>query len=1204
MKFFVSSVTEGYENYRTGAKAAIEALDHVAVVIELTHHASPSSPRDECFGEIEDSDVLVLLLGRRYGQRQQSGKSPTHEEWEHARGLAKKILVFVEDVDEREDAQEEFLREIGGWEDSSLWRSYGTSSMLITEIVRALRALEKQNDSTSVLGAATRLPPVCQERIDALRAVAPDAAGLLVGLLADSASRQPGSLSHLASDPPRWLSDGGHLAWEAISDFLEAHDLPGSGSMRMQAIQAGSPRRGLLLAQQAIAAAEDGNDELAESLLSQVQSDHLFLGIARARVADSPAAVVDVIQATRSHESEDADLARYSIAILVWAYWRLRHYNLAAEVLRQADRRFPKRAWPLLQQADVTLRMANELGFDSPASHELLSESAKLAVRSRDLFRSWDGPSHLPIAIAMQAFLLLADPQRTADLGLSSPRGEASVAEAADAGVQEKLAHAFLMLGRYDELNTLQLDRIDPAERVLIQAHQARGLGDTTALSKMQNAVIQAKNEVSLRKALLGLALLGEIDAEAMSQFSHEDTALFTGVAALRQGDVTEAAGILQPFWRESSAHASYLAEAHQQAGNIDRAIETLMEAARHFGIDSLHESAVRLLIDEGRLDEAASLAANALARGPSRSARHRYQTLLVATAERRQDWQGMESYARALVRESPGDTDAAWAVVYALHRQIRNDQAWAYLIAHDLVPVNDDSARLTSVVCFAVDSSEHDADRLLRIAETFSESEQASGAAIFLLMAGGHRFRMNDRQRLKLSELAQDFVARYPESEIFNTFSGEPEHLIAIMADRERERVIHSAPLINQVRYGRWPYGVLRRIRELPYADLLLSRSAGDITAISADEDRRDHERNVASQSLAGTIVVDTSVVAVGIHADLNVERMSTAFEKVLVPDELLIDARLAVALAKRPPDGVFGYDPGLGRPTFSEIDDQQRASALRRAEQALECLNLWRSVSSGSLPSPRQIDEGQFRPWDSSIRVALANGCPIWCDDLALRSLAESEGISAFGTWALLEILSSDSHWSWLPEMEEMKLRLLRAQIADVPISLSELSSAIDRDGEPDIAVQLFLRRPFAWSHDANKTYEWYLELLQILINGPNRQYAPGLLYAASYGLAAVVEDQFRVEVIGSLLASSLGSVWDPDIVPALLAAARYAAREIDPAESLDPLEDAVRHLLSCWEPAFGAATAAQAVRSIFSRIESDDLRTVMTVVLAKDR
>ena len=65
------------------------------------------------------SDVLLVLVGPRYGARQQSGLSATEEEFDEARRRARSILVLRQEI-ELEPVQQEFLeRAFGGWEGGS-----------------------------------------------------------------------------------------------------------------------------------------------------------------------------------------------------------------------------------------------------------------------------------------------------------------------------------------------------------------------------------------------------------------------------------------------------------------------------------------------------------------------------------------------------------------------------------------------------------------------------------------------------------------------------------------------------------------------------------------------------------------------------------------------------------------------------------------------------------------------------------------------------------------------------------------------------------------------------------------------------------------------------------------------------------------------------------------------------------------------------
>jgi hypothetical protein len=93
LKVFVSSAISGMEEYRAVARLAAEALGHTVIAAE-DFGASPLSPQQVCLGAVHDADVVVLLLGARYGLPQGSGLSPTHEEYREARG-SKPVLAFV-----------------------------------------------------------------------------------------------------------------------------------------------------------------------------------------------------------------------------------------------------------------------------------------------------------------------------------------------------------------------------------------------------------------------------------------------------------------------------------------------------------------------------------------------------------------------------------------------------------------------------------------------------------------------------------------------------------------------------------------------------------------------------------------------------------------------------------------------------------------------------------------------------------------------------------------------------------------------------------------------------------------------------------------------------------------------------------------------------------------------------------------------------
>ena len=912
---------------------------------------------------------------------------------------------------------------------------------------------------------------------------------------------------------------------------------------------------------------------------------------------------MDAVRISQIDIPRDPDVALDSLMFLVWASHHLKRFDLAKKALQAANQRFPGRAWLLLHETNITVGRVNQVGLDSTNGHDLLREAVELALRSRDCFRLWDGPSHHAVALAAQALLALEDPQRAVMLASAEPDGEATPSEAGDPDVRSHLATAYLMLGRHDDVDLLRIEGIDPFKAAMIRAQQALGVGDKAAPSLMRRALDRADDDPSRRRALRGLAAAGEVDEAAMSDMAPADAVLLRGVAAFTHDDLVETINTLKPYRFESPYHASYMALAQHQLGSTHEAVKTLTDAAEQLGDVSLFGAAAELLMKQGKFSQAQSVVTDALARDSLNVDRHHLRKLLVSIADRLEEWQTMESYAKALAREFPQDTWAAWMVVYALHCQRNNRDAYAYLTENKLEPISEDMARLEVAVRSAVDIPEQDAERLLEIAGMYADAEDIAGPALVALLTRGDRIRFNEEQRLRRNELADDFFVRYPQSHILQSHSAErPEEILEKLVSPLRADAERHGTLINNVRYGRLPYGALRWIRELPYAEVLMSRAAGWLTAISIDEDQRDRERQTALEAMGGTVVVDTSVVALGVASGLELDHLAKEFKTVLVADELISDARAAVASTQEPVTAVVGYDPVLRQPTMTEIDESQQQVMIEMAKSILKVLSRWRRINSSRLVPLTDLGEKEeyFKPWDASIRVALDKKCALWCDDLALRNMAELEGIPTFGTWALHEALHSTQKGKDLPTATETKMLLLRARIADVPISLDDLAQAADDSDGPDIAVQCFLSRPHTWNSNPSDTYRWYLERVRTMSTGAHRQRIPSLLLAACHGWGAAVPATSRTVTIGGVLAATLLIVGDPALTPVMLAATRYATNELDPGVGPDPLPDVLHHLLKNLEPGVGTETAAQQLTTLFSGASPADRRTVTSIVL----
>jgi hypothetical protein len=163
MKIFISSLITGFEPLRSAARSAIQVLRHEPVMAE-DFGARPTSPQVACLQGVRDSDLVVLILGDRYGYVQgTSGVSPIHEEYLEARGK-KPILMFVQEGVERDEQQAKFVSEAQSWQQGQYRAGFKTADELRDLITRAIHDYQLANaaghlDTAALSEAAAELLP-------------------------------------------------------------------------------------------------------------------------------------------------------------------------------------------------------------------------------------------------------------------------------------------------------------------------------------------------------------------------------------------------------------------------------------------------------------------------------------------------------------------------------------------------------------------------------------------------------------------------------------------------------------------------------------------------------------------------------------------------------------------------------------------------------------------------------------------------------------------------------------------------------------------------------------------------------------------------------------------------------------------------------------------------------------------------------------
>jgi hypothetical protein len=165
MKVFISSVISGMAPYRDVAARAVRTLGHEPRMAE-DYGALSDTPQQACLAGVRDADVVILLLGARYGHRQESELSATHEEYREAQER-RPVLAFVHQEVEREAAQEDFVHEVQNWSSGQYTASFSMPEDLREVVTRGLHQLELSRaagpvDEDEMLARAEQSLPVAR----------------------------------------------------------------------------------------------------------------------------------------------------------------------------------------------------------------------------------------------------------------------------------------------------------------------------------------------------------------------------------------------------------------------------------------------------------------------------------------------------------------------------------------------------------------------------------------------------------------------------------------------------------------------------------------------------------------------------------------------------------------------------------------------------------------------------------------------------------------------------------------------------------------------------------------------------------------------------------------------------------------------------------------------------------------------------------
>ncbi|WP_091456057.1 PIN domain-containing protein [Micromonospora inyonensis] len=923
-----------------------------------------------------------------------------------------------------------------------------------------------------------------------------------------SVEDRPGEvLRQWQASRPVWLVTA---SWQVQ---LAAGELAASYGARILAVDLftaaasqGAPRRAFWLARAAMIYDENGGDGRPAALAclpTLLADSEPYAGAVVALLGGDRDTAARIVGAWAPEEPSDQTLRavlRLRLAAPADAHAVLdrhtidRGLHVLAEALRDQ--------WAAgLAVARAQMLITRARRGESPNWDVDLREARSLAIRARDDRRAYRGDSAEAVAVACHASMLLMDLRRVLELG--APDGEANAYEAASAEVCQCVAIAAIQIGQLDLARQRAEHVPDGPGKARIDAYLAQADGQDPQPHWWRAAELAGGSDEQLAQALLGLAQIGVDGLARYPAFAHrhpDEAVELRAMTELAAGRPGSAIVQLRDRRRSSVTAALNLAQAYQAAGQIDDQVQTLRDAADHFGDRSLRHSAAEVLARAGRTAEAEQeLDALLAAAEPDWSGR---ADALRLAAQLANDSGGLDRLChllRTVVQIEPEDMRSRWALIRTQMNRGDVTEAWRALheAPQPLDPSNTADARAWIQLHRRRGQQVETVTGCLRLLRRFGDDEQFVAFALMnLMLPWPESVELPDRLRAQLAAESEQFFQRWPDSRYLRRLqSSNLDQLrtdMIVMMRRTSDQQLVWRRLARSLARGQVPLAVLAAAGRRSYAEICLRRGDGVLPAHVPDHREFNACVKAAQAAEDHDVVIDTPAATVLLTLPDNVRRAAMSrFARVLTTDDVMLDSLAAEDTLALRTTGSLRYEDQHDRLLLdetTEAEGDRLAQDARGLHAAIEALTRRTAPLTG-----RTFDEpmpGPFGVWVSPLDLARAEHAVLWSDDPALRALARGTGVRAASTLAVLHQLvttgaiTEDQH-------EHCIRRLIKARIGHIPLDERRLLELAEEDNWHATAVAAALARPTTWA-DARRTLTFYQH-----VTNQVRTHAPATLH-----------------------------------------------------------------------------------------------------------
>lgn len=928
------------------------------------------------------------------------------------------------------------------------------------------------------------LPPSAADVLLGIRPACQAGALRLAALLAAGRSAARLTAESVLSAAPSWLPTGAGKFEAAVAAYASEHGHPDvAADAYARAASYSQPPDGRLLAYAALCAAEADQPDRARALAEESlagDSPSLLAVIAGAVTGHlgkpGPVPVPDAVaQATAA---ERADEPVCTVFLAMQALQR-QDASTAVRYLEQGLGDLPRSTAMMLKLASAL--QARVVSGRSPVQSDDLQHMRDLGQAALDQRRHWSGPSAEALAVLIRGHMHSRAFSAAARLAGTVPEG---------AEQDEACADEIVILGTQAALTTGDLslaqeigDRAaSDHARAVVQALTANpdlpaaeqafawraALADDPPAESQMLAVHQL--------ACLGIWPLPELETlHNAGVIDDEYRDILAARAMAGQGELTAAVATLRSYATRTPAAADFLVDVLTDAGRYEEALEEASRGSDRFGDFTLAYRRLNLLVLAGRPREAADEAHRLLGRpGVAVELRLRIRRDLIVHHASAGDWARVEQHARAALSEAPGSADFQWHVIAATVEQGRLQRAYDLLeqFSPEITTVPQARQWLSLHAHFGF--SHDDIDTSLDLLDQWNDEPDFVGAVLSclataegLLLPDGTPV-LPDMQPVTLARFRDRFsayIARNHDGPI-RPYTGDLQQLAEMSAMYQTAQRQAAEKVARDLRSGRTTVGALAACLTKPYACELLQPTLGFLPAVSPDPGPFSAELDAAKAALDHPVIIETSAIVLATLLPGRWPRLRGAFTDIRMTRDAwndLIDARSQLL---RDPETIFSVSLGPSgkaglQPQSAGAAHERLVRHFREIERALNDLSL---VTAPGLGELARYTFGKTDPALSPLAECAVNGSTLWSDDAALRKLAAQHKVQAFGTLALLHVLTETSRAD--DTLRQDVVTLARNRIGDLVLTTEELTSlAAENNYQPGPAT-LVVSRPLFWA------------------------------------------------------------------------------------------------------------------------------------------